>query len=582
MRPASLFQSFFVSVTVVSSPSTYLSPTARWQVFTETHAAEDGSLCNWLPPSSGRMQSPAAEARLRQWFEQCKGHVREDREQHPVFHELLRLSLPASAGAADPSQGRNQCVPLHVEGVGRIVHCINTGYLSGSSPDFSLFSKGYSRSVAACAFNIELQLGELDPDHKFRALDYNARVMTANPSRSFTLTAVTNLNKIMFVRTSREMEGSNDFVEQYSVDYDVLDLGWELLLSVIRDARWTGQFLPQLVCDGQQVDIVKYLGAGVCSRVWEGQIQPSSGSATPAHWRQPIKIVCKTFVDEQLFTAELRIWEEIARRRNSTSSSSAGNTPTQLIYYSNYLPPNSPPAQRSHSLPSRLPSSSSSSASPSAIGAASSPPTRSVLSPYCLFFTPVGIRPVGAASRSREFIEDMFSCVAGLRRLGIVHRDLTPRHFLRSNSDAHSASHGLFLIDFGFSQPLPLDRDDCGDLLVEFCGSTYFAPTSLLHQLAALPRTTFSSSPFTYSPQLAHDLESLVKVCFACANPDRVEDLRRLDNKDAKGIAAFWDRVEAWMSKAQPLWKNAMDRARVDEWEAAKSAVEGNFTHAAQ
>ena len=287
--------------------------------------------------------------------------------------------------------------------------------------------------------------------------------MTANPSRSFTLTAVTNLNKIMFVRTSREMEGSNDFVEQYSVDYDVLDLGWELLLSVIRDARWTGQFLPQLVCDGQQVDIVKYLGAGVCSRVWEGQIQPSSGSATPAHWRQPIKIVCKTFVDKQLFTAELRIWEEIARRRNSTSSSSALST---------HLPSSSTipttcrqihlPAQRSHSLPSRLPSSSSSSASPSAIGAASSPPTRSVLSPYCLFFTPVGIRPVGAACRSREFIEDMFSCVVGLRRLGIVHRDLTPRHFLRSNSDAHSASHGLFLIDFGFSQLLPLNRDDCG------------------------------------------------------------------------------------------------------------------------
>ena len=73
-----------------------------------------------------------------------------------------------------------------------------------------------------------------------------------------------------------------------------------------------------------------------------------------------------------------------------------------------------------------------------------------------------------------------------------------------------------------------------------------------------------------------------MKVCFACANPDRVEDLRRLDNKDANGIAAFWDRVEAWMSKAQPLWRNAMDRARVDEWEAAKSAVEGNFTHAAQ
>jgi hypothetical protein len=177
---------------------------------------------------------------------------------------------------------------------------------------------------------------------------------------------------------------------------------------------------------------------------------------------------------------------------------------------------------------------------------------------------------------------DMFSCVAGLRRLGIVHRDLTPRHFLHSDTDAHSASHGLFLIDFGFSLLLPLNEDDCRDLLVEFCGSTYFAPTSLLHQLAALPRTTFISSPFTYSPQLAHDLESLVKVSYACANPDHVADLRRLDNKDARGIAAFWDRVEAWMSKSQPFWKKAMDHARTDEWEAAKCAVEANFMDTAQ
>ena len=528
------------------------------------------------------MQSPAAAERLRQWFEKCTGREREDRDQHPLFHELLRLSLPASAGATDPSQGKNKCAPLHVEGVGRIVHCINTAYLSGSSPDFSLFPTGYSRSAAACAFNIELQLGELDPDHKFRALDYNARVMTANPSRSFTLTAVTNLKQIMFVRTRRETEGSNDFVEQYSVDYDVLDAGWEVLLSVIRDARWTGQFLPELVCDGQQVDIVKYLGAGVCSRVWEGQIQPSSGSVTPVHWTLPTKIVCKTFIDEQLYTAEMRIWEEIARRRKSMSLSSPVDTPTQLTYYSSYRPPNSSPAQRSRSLPSRLPSSSSFSASPSAIAAAPSPPTRSVLSPYCLFFIPVGIRPVGAACRSREFIKDMFSCVAGLRRLGIVHRDLTPRHFLRSDTDAHSASHGLFLIDFGFSLLLPLNKDDCRDLLVEFCGSTYFAPISLLHQLAALPRATFISSPVTYSPQLAHDVESLVKVCFACANPDQVADLRRLDNKDAKGIAAFWDRVEAWMSKSRPFWKKAMEHARMDQWEAAKCAVEANFMDAEQ
>lgn len=198
----------------------------------------------------------------------------------------------------------------------------------------------------------------------------------------------------MFVRTSREVEGSNDFVEQYSVDYDVMDAGWEVLLAVIRDARWTGQFLPDLFYEGQQVDIVNYLGAGVCSRVWQGQIQPSQGTATAAQWRQPVKIVCKTFTDEQMFMTELSTWEEIARRRallvSTSPSSSPVESPTQLTYKSNWRRPSSSPTPRSHSLPSRLPSSSSSSssslASQSIIPAASSPPTRSLHLPYCLFF----------------------------------------------------------------------------------------------------------------------------------------------------------------------------------------------------
>lgn len=78
-----------------------------------------------------------------------------------------------------------------------------------------------------------------------------------------------------------------------------------------------------------------------------------------------------------------------------------------------------------------------------------------------------------------------------------------------------SGSENLALL-FGLGSIAGLvEEGSCLDLLVEFCGSTYFAPTSLLQQLAALPAATFISPPFTYSPHLAHDLESLVKVCFA-------------------------------------------------------------------
>jgi hypothetical protein len=199
---AFVFLLFSISGTTSSSPSAYLSPTERWRSFINGNDPEDGIERNWLPPSAGRMSCGAAEVRLTQWFADLKDK-KEDRDQHPVFHELLRLSLPATAGAGDLSAGKNKCAPLHLAGAGRIIHCINTAYLSGVSPDFSLFPSGYSRSAVACVFNIELQLGGLDPEHKFRAIDYNDRVMRANPARFFTLTAVTNLKDIMFVRTSR-------------------------------------------------------------------------------------------------------------------------------------------------------------------------------------------------------------------------------------------------------------------------------------------------------------------------------------------------------------------------------------------
>jgi serine/threonine protein kinase len=174
-------------------------------------------------------------------------------------------------------------------------------------------------------------------------------------------------------------------------------------------------------------------------------------------------------------------------------------------------------------------------------------------------------------------MRDMFACVAALRQLDIVHRDLTPRHFLRCDNEALSASHGLFLIDFGFAVLLPLNDDDCQDREVTFCGSTYFAPTSLLQQLAAQPPPTFISPPFLYTPQLAHDLESLVKVCFACVYPDQLADLRRLDNKDTKSILQFWLQLEARLHTTQPCWWSALQHAKRDEWDKARIEMEKNF-----
>ena len=73
------------------------------------------------------------------------------------------------------------------------------------------------------------------------------------------------------MRTSREVEGTLQFQEQYTEECDVMTAGWEILLSLIRDARWTGQSLPGLIYEGQRVNVTKYLGAGFLSQVWEGK-----------------------------------------------------------------------------------------------------------------------------------------------------------------------------------------------------------------------------------------------------------------------------------------------------------------------
>ena len=544
--------------------SGYRSPTQVWHDFTAERDPEDGVKEHWLPDSA-RPMSSSAKARLTEWYEAAKKpKVKEDGDQHPAFHDLIRLSLSATTAEVDRV---GYLPPLVVEGVGKIVHCIYTTYLSGLSPDFSLFPIAYSRSAAACAFNIELQLGTLDPEHKQRALTYNALAMQANPSRLFTLTAVTNLRQIMFVRTSRASEGSDDFDVRYSIEYEVLDAGWELLLSIIRSTEWTGQFLPSLTCDGHSIEILEYLGAGVSSTVWTGQIKRDlSAVVVPGHWSNA-PVVCKTFTQEDMFERELRTWVEIDRRiAASVTAAVVGSTsvppPTRLIYRSSSRAQQQL-AVRAHSLPSHSLSSSPSQSSKSSYPL--HPPR------HTLFFTPVGVRQLEDC-KSQDAFRDMFSCLFGLRQLNIVHRDLTPRHFLRCDGDKSSASRGLFLIDFGFAVPLPESAEARQAFSVPFCGSSHFAPTPVLAELA-------KKVPLTYKPLLAHDLESLVKVCFARRFADDVESLRKLDSNDADKIYDFWVALESWIATAESrgCWLKALQHARNDEFDETRKAIELDF-----
>jgi serine/threonine protein kinase len=73
---------------------------------------------------------------------------------------------------------------------------------------------------------------------------------------------------------------------------------------------------------------------------------------------------------------------------------------------------------------------------------------------------------------------EMCRCVAVLRKLGIVHRDIRPTHFL--NISLSSNKPYLMLIDFGFAYVIPSTQKQ---ELVPFNGSSHFCPTHILREM---------------------------------------------------------------------------------------------------
>lgn len=74
---------------------------------------------------------------------------------------------------------------------------------------------------------------------------------------------------------------------------------------------------------------------------------------------------------------------------------------------------------------------------------------------------------------SRKIIMQMFECIEDLRKLGIIHRDIKPEHFMKRID-----TNEIVLIDFGTAIFLP-ETDFCGD----FHGSIEFAAFEILRSI---------------------------------------------------------------------------------------------------
>ena len=102
-----------------------------------------------------------------------------------------------------------------------------------------------------------------------------------------------------------------------------------------------------------------------------------------------------------------------------------------------------------------------------------------------IVYTPRG-QPLQRQLTRKQF-EKMFDCVRVLVDLGIIHRDITPHHFLSAKTS--SGIENIFLIDFGSATFIEKeDLNSCSKLEAQaakhgYLGSVRFAATSILDSI---------------------------------------------------------------------------------------------------
>src|ERR1700761_1837846 len=113
--------------------------------------------------------------------------------------------------------------------------------------------------------NIELlsEPPQNDPDHMIRALNYNTILMNSNPLRPFAITAVTDMQQVVFFRSSRSL--SAEIEHQYSAPLSLSGdgVGWMILMEILQDPFWQGFCLPDVRIQSTSVALTGYLGSGV-------------------------------------------------------------------------------------------------------------------------------------------------------------------------------------------------------------------------------------------------------------------------------------------------------------------------------
>ena len=176
---------------------------------------------------------------------------------------------------------------------------------------------------------------------------------------------------------------------------------------------------------------------------------------------------------------------------------------------------------------------------------------------------------IDAAIKSVQDLQDAFACLEWLRALRVIHRDLSPRHFLRHRGR-------LFLIDFGFALLLRVDaRPEPG------VGGGEFQRLVLLRTQQRPAGAGSESHRCSTGPPSRTTWRAWSSCASQTATAGEKERLKLRDRRAYTSIRDFWHDCEQRMDGQVfgQRWAEALKHARDNKLEETREALLPLFHH---
>ena len=124
-------------------------------------------------------------------------------------------------------------------------------------PDFVIVMRNMPCKSIFCSFIVELQLGNIDNDHKGRVIMYNQLVLRTQPIRETIVSALTNLEFFILMETRRNGE---DYIHRESIPMSFWDTV-SCLHQMLRDANCVHFNYPlSFYIENREYIITRFLG----------------------------------------------------------------------------------------------------------------------------------------------------------------------------------------------------------------------------------------------------------------------------------------------------------------------------------